>query len=174
MVVMIALLAIAGPASATTILREHYSGSDTFSYSDCGFEVAGVVEFSGVAHIRVGTGKDLNAFFAHDNYRFREVHTRVSTGDFFVVSGNGMFQETRATRVSGSIFEFSAVNAGQVFTVTDSSGNVVVRDRGVVRETILFDTLGDDTPGGTFIESVSLEFGGPHPGFDFDTCTLLD
>jgi len=167
-----ALLLAAGPASAAVILSEHYSGTDAFSYDCDGVTVDVEAEFAGVAHFRVGTGPDDSAFFLHDNYEFREVHTSAN-GEVLIVSGNGVFQETRATRVTGSIFEFNSVNAGQPFIVTDADGNVLVRDRGVIRETILFDTLGDDVPGGELIEFVDFAVGGPHPGLLFDTCSLL-
>jgi hypothetical protein len=166
----------AGPASGTTILAEHYSGTDSYSYT-CGAITVDVdVTFSGVAHIRVGSGKDATAFFAHDNYEVTEVHT-ASTGEVLILSANGLFQETRATRVDDSPvgevwFAFSSVNAGQPFVVSDADGNVLIRDRGTIRETIVFNTEGDDVPGGIFIESVSLEVAGPHPVFfdGFDPC----
>jgi hypothetical protein len=168
----LATIALAGAASATTIQREHYSGTDSFSYDDCGPTVDVEVSFSGVAHLRVGKGKDASAFFLHDNYEYREVHTS-ETGAVLIVTGNGVFQEVEATRIEGTTFRFSAVNSGQVFTVTDESGNVLARDRGTVRETILLDTKGDDVPGGIFIEQLAFELRGPHPGFEFDFCTIL-
>jgi hypothetical protein len=43
----------------------------------------------------------------------------------------------------------------------------VLRDRGVIRSTILFDTLGDDTPGGEEVgERVTVRLAGRHPSFD--------
>jgi len=48
-----------------------------------------------------------------------------------------------------------------------------VRDRGVVRQVIQFDTLGDDVPGGEFVADVSITLNGPHPGFTFDICAVL-
>ena len=153
--VSMALLMTASAASAAVIGRERYSGEDSFTY-ECGDVLVEVeVQFSGTAHLRVGKGKDHSAFFLHDNYTVSEVHTS-EFGTLFV-NADGLFQETRGTRVPGfaSRFLFSSVNSGQVFTLTD--GNVLARDRGTVRETILFDTLGDDTPGGTFIADVDFE-----------------
>ena len=75
--------------------------------------------------------------------------------------------------MDGTIFTFSSVLAGQPFKVTDEDGRVLLRDRGVIRETILFDTLGDDMPGGTFIDSVEFSVSGPQPGLLFDPCSLL-
>jgi hypothetical protein len=171
---LLSLPLAAGAVSADVILRDHYSFDYDFSFDDCGFwiDVSGHAE--GVAHIRVGKGDLTTAFFAHDNFSFLETWTRRDTGDSFTLGGDGLFQETTATRVEGTIFEFTAVVAGQPFTVWDSDGNVVLRDRGVVRQVIRFDTLGDDVPGGEFIADVSSSVNGPHPGFDFDLCTLLD
>ena len=45
------------------------------------------------------------------------------------------------------------------------TGKVVSRDRGVLRETYLFDTLGDDTPGGLNLELLGLRVSRPHPLF---------
>jgi len=171
-VASIGILLVAGPASATMFVQERYSGTDAFSYDCAGVNIDVEVEFSGTAHIRAGKGKDEGAFFAHDNYAYREVHTS-GTGAVLVISGNGLFQETTATRVTGTTFMFTAINSGQVFTVTDGDGTVLVRDRGTVRETILFDTTGDDVPGGIFLGSVEFSVSGPHPGLFFDTCDLL-
>ena len=63
--------------------------------------------------------------------------------------------ETKATHVSGTIFEFTSVNAGQPFVVRDSDGNLILRDRGVIRQVIQVDTLGDVVPGGAFVADVS-------------------
>jgi len=157
------------------INRESYSGEYAFSYDDCGFWVDVASEFGGRAQFRVGTGPDDGAFFVHDNYWGREVHVRRGTTDSVVISGDGLFQETRGTRVEGTVFLFESVNAGQPFVVTDADGDVVLRDRGVIRQTLLFDTLGDDMPGGVVIAEVDLDIGGPHPGFfGVDLCPLLD
>jgi hypothetical protein len=65
-----------------------------------------------------------------------------------VVRGRLTFNEVGATRVEGSIFEFRTVEAGQPFVVEDSDGNLVARNRGSVHIRYLFDTQGDDEPGG--------------------------
>jgi hypothetical protein len=54
-------------------------------------------------------------------------------------------------RRGGSIFEFRFVEAGQPFVVEDSDGNVVARNSGSVHGRYLFDTGGDDEPGGEWI-----------------------
>ena len=164
----------AGPVGATIVVREHYSDDYSFSFDDCGFwvDVAGHAE--GIALIRAGKGGQESAFFLHDNYAFRETSTRRDTGEFFVASGNGLFHETKATHISGTIYEFTSINAGQPFVVRDSHGDLVLRDRGVIRQVLQFDTLGDDVPGGAFVKDVSFSVHGPHPGLVFDACAMLD
>jgi hypothetical protein len=159
------------PASAAQYSRERYSWSDSGSY-ECGEGnwIDWHAEGQGSFSIRAGTGKDAGAFFAHDNYEWHAVDTRRSDGTALHFSGNGNFIETRAVRIEGSIFQFWAVEAGQPFVVRDGDGNVLVRDRGSVHQSIIFDTLGDGTPGGEFIEEVFVHLNGPHPGWEFDSC----
>jgi hypothetical protein len=168
------LVASVAPAAATMYDRQSYAGSGVGAY-ECGDGnwVDVTYSFSGVDSIRTGTGPDAGAFFDHNRYQVREVHTNRLTGEYLVITADGNFKETKATRVTGSIFEFSSVESGQIFVVTNSSGQVLVRDRGTIRSTILFDTLGDATPGGTFLADLSFFVAGPHPGVDFDTCSVL-
>src|ERR671918_2647406 len=105
------------PVGATVVDRGHYSGTDSFTYNDCGYPVGVDAEFSGNYRIRAGKHDDGSAFFLNDNYSYREVHTNLDTGEWFVVRGNGVFDEVGATRVEGSVFEFVAVEAGQPFVV---------------------------------------------------------
>jgi hypothetical protein len=171
--VLAALVVAAVPIGATVIDRGHYSDTDSFSYDDCGFLVEVSVEFSGVYRIREGKKKNSSAFFLMDNFSYKETHTNPETGEWLVIRGNGVFNETKAQRVEGTIFKFSSVLAGQPFVVEDSSGDVVLRDRGVIRQTILFDTEGDDEPGGTEIELLEEVIKGPHPGFFADYCEVI-
>ena len=162
----------AGTAGTTIIEKQRYSGTDSFSYDDCGFPVEGEVEFSGRLHFRVHKGGQ--AFLQHDNFQYREVHTNTETGKWFVVRGNGLAKEIKTTLVGGTVYEFVSIEAGQPFVIEDSKGRVVVRDRGVIRFTFLFDTLGDGTPGGAFLDVLDISVRGPHPGFadDFPFCDI--
>jgi hypothetical protein len=60
---------------------------------------------------------------------------------------------------------FTTIVAGQSILIRDMTGRVVSRDSGVMRETYLFDTLGDDTPGGLYLEQLGLLVSGRHPLF---------
>jgi hypothetical protein len=156
---------LAAQASATVVDQGRFVDEPYgFSY-DCGFPV----EVSGVAtgnfRLREGKGDDAGAFFSLDRMSFREIHTNPLTGAWFSVSGHFASNEITATRVDGSLFEFRIIKAGQPAVIEDAAGNLVARDRGVVRRTILFDTGGDDEPGGTFVDLLDLDLKGPHPSF---------
>jgi len=164
---VIALLGFGGlPAGATVIERVHYSDTDEFSFHDCGFTLDVQSEFHGHALLRVDTTGQ--AFLVKDKFWYRDVVTNPDTGGWFVVRGNGLFHDIQATQVEGTVYEFVAVEAGQPFVIEDSAGTVIVRDRGVIRHTYLFDTLGDGTPGGEFLGETDVAVHGPHPGFDPD------
>src|SRR5919108_5455924 len=150
------------PAGATVVERGHYSDSYSFSYDDCGFDVLAEGTASGHFRIRAGKGKRDTAFFLNDNFSYTETHTNADTGAFLTITGNAVFNEIKATRLEGNIFEFEAVEAGQPFAVYDSAGNLVLRDRGAIHHHSLFDTLGDDVPGGEFVEDLDADVHGPH------------
>src|SRR5918994_2581199 len=126
------IAAAAAPAGATVAERGHLGG-DTYGFDySCGFpmEVAG--EASGNFRLRDG-GDGL--FLSLDRITFREVHTNTETGEWFTFSGRFAANETRARHVAGSVYEVQSVKAGQVAVITDSGGEVVARDRGVIRRT---------------------------------------
>lgn len=160
------------PSNAAVVDKGRYfSEPYSFSHDDCGFDVDVEGTASGHFRIRAGKGKTDTAFFALDNYSFTETQTNPETGEFVTITANAVFNEIKAKRVEGSIFEFWAIEAGQ-FRLYDSDGRLVARDRGSVRFHILFDTEGDDVPGGILIEEFPPEVHGPHPGFD-DFCGLI-
>jgi hypothetical protein len=160
----------AAPAAATVIERDHYSGSFEFTENDGGFTLNHAATFYGQAHLRVDTTGQ--AFLVKDAFHYREVVTNPDTGQWFVIRAHGLFHEIRATQVEGTVYEFVAVEAGQPFVIEDAEGNVIVRDRGVLFHTILFDTLGDGQPGGEFIGETGFVAHGPHPSFGEDFCAI--
>ena len=142
-----------------------------FTHDDCGFEVEVEGTVSGRFHTRVGKGETDTAFFGFDNYSFTETQTNPVNHRSLTITANVLWNETKATRVEGTVFEFWAVEAAQ-FRMYDSSGRLVARDRGSIRYHILFDTEGDDVPGGIVVEEFLPRVNGPHPGFD-DFCGLI-
>ena len=148
------------------IEREHYSFSVSFQSVFCGVSVREDITGSGIFQVRVGKNRLTSAFFGIDNYETTSTLTNEANGNFVVIEGNGVVHDTKGTLVSGTIFKFTTIDAGQTFTIRDMTGQVVSRNRGVVKETYLFDTLGDETPGGLYLEQLGLLVSGPHPIFD--------
>ena len=175
-VLALAVLALAPPAHAEVILHEKFADSFSDDFELCGIPVHTEFEFSGVTHLRVGKGDQDSAFFLLLRIRTTETITNPANGEFLVIEGDSLQHHTKATPVGGSVFRFTSVEAGQPFVLRDMTGAVLLRDRGVIRTTILFDTLGDDTPGGVTLEELDVSVAGPHPGFFMDEdgfCALV-
>ena len=169
--VAVALLAasVAAPADATVRDRSRLQEEWSFA-ADCGFpiEVTGSSSLRFV--LREGKNADAGAFPVLNRFSYSETWTNAESGEWFVIRGNTTFNEVKSTRVEGSIFEFRAIEAGQPFVVEDSGGKVVVRNSGSVHVTYLFDTLGDEEPGGERVADVDLWIAGPHPSIFTDPC----
>jgi hypothetical protein len=168
-------LAAAVPAQST--VRERSQVKDepySFTTDECGFPIAVEGSFSDLAIVREGNREDDGAFPVVDHFGFSETYTNVDTGEWFTITGKATFVEIRATRVDGPIFEFRFVEAGQPFVVRDSEGNVVARNRGAVHATYLFDTGGDDEPGGEEVPDTFevIRIAGPHPSFEAEFCEI--
>ena len=162
----VALTGVAAPAAPAVVVERGHFEDDPYGFSyDCGFPVEATGVGTGHFRLREGTGKDATAFFSLDRISFREIHTNPETGKWFSVSGHFTNNEIGARRIEGSLFEFRIIKAGPVATIEDSDGDLVSRDRGVLRRTILFDTGGDGEPGGTFVDLVDLRLSGPHASF---------
>ena len=167
-----ALVAVA-PAGAAIYDREIYKDDYAFSYDECGFPVDVTGRTVQRLTLRTGTGPDEGAFFLHNRYSYVETHTNAETGNSLTIEMRGLFHELKATRVSGSVFEFTAIEAGQPFSLYDSDGDLVLRDRGSVQLHIVADTLGDAEPGGEIVAELEPRLNGPHPSWDTDHCSMI-
>jgi hypothetical protein len=161
--------AVAG-AGANVIEQQDYSDVDSFTLNDCGFVLEGVAETSG--HLLFRVDRTGQVFLAKDTYSFRTTLTNPATGRAFFLRGQGVYHEIAATPLGGTLYEVVAIEAGVPFTIVDSTGRVVLRDRGAIRITYLFDSYGDGTPGGETVDVVDVVVHGPHPSFDTDFCQL--
>ena len=172
-----ALVICALPTEASAemlIINEPWSVDEGGQFTDCGPTINWTVHIDGQTSIRTGKGKDASAFFAREQSTGHEVWTDAVTGDvLLVIDWRDQIHDVKATRLNGSVFQFTTTQVGQPFTVRDGDGNLLVHDRGLIAFTYTFDTLGDDVPGGVFVDEVDVRIAGPHPGFDLDLCTLL-
>lgn len=165
------LVGSASLAPAAIVERDRYSFTDSFAGEECGLAVEVDVESSGLLMIRKDRPGS-TAFLLSNVFTYREVVTNPDTGNWLVFRGNGNFREVTATHVEGDIYQIRAQLAGQHFVIENSDGDVVYRDRGLLVFDVLFDTLGDDTPGGEEISFELVEMRG-HPGFIDDLCPLI-
>jgi predicted esterase len=161
--VMLGAIGLSAHADAAVVEGTPYSGTDTWMDDSCGYRTDVAATFSGRTSVRTGTGPATSFFFFTDNYSFREVHTDPATGRWFVVRGNGLFKDVQAKPVGGNVFEVKAMNVGQSFVVEDSTGKVAFRFAGVVTFRYLFDTGGDNVPGGQDVEFLGATVSGHDP-----------
>lgn len=119
--------------------------------------------FRGHLVIRELHGSD-QAFPAHNAYEF--VETVSTDAGSLTVRGKGVFHELGGRLVEGTVYEFTAIDAGS-FTIYDAEGKRVWRGNGVARMTVLFDTLGDGQPGGEFLDELEFRFSGNESDADF-------
>ena len=171
-------LALALPAQATVIFHEQFD--DTFSedFEECGMSLRSDLAFQGVTHLRVGNGDLESAFLLQLRIDVTETITNRANGKHFSIENHSVVKDVKATRVEGTVFEFTRLEAGQAFTVRDMNGNEVLRESGSIWFKSLFDTLGDETPGGEVVTDFEpVRVNGPHPGFFLDEdqwCALME
>jgi hypothetical protein len=174
------LFAMAAPADAQPLEHENYSGTDSFD-TDCEtatgdvFDLHVDVTFSGVFLLKAAgeAGAPPRLF---DNYSAVETITAEGSDRVLTVEHNGLYKDLHITQVEGTVYQFVSIESGQPFVVYSDTGEVLIRDRGLLKTTFQVDTLGDTDPeNDVFIEgSFSvLADNGAHPGFYFDFCGFL-
>jgi hypothetical protein len=168
--VSVLMLLGAAPAAAATVSREPYAWSDSGSYQ-CGdgswidWQAAG----SGVLTVRQGKH---GPSVTQDRFEWAAVDTRRSDGVSLYTTGHATSISSDARPLGGSVFELTSVLAGQPRVVRDAAGNLLARERGSVRTTILLDTLGDDDPENDVVLDESVRVNGPHS--DAEICDLFE
>jgi hypothetical protein len=163
--VLIALIASSAPASATLVERYRFTRSYDDVRWDCGYPMKVVGEETHQVQVRADKKLDGTAYVT-DNYEFKEVWT-AADGRSFTLTADALAKDLKAKSVGGSVYEFTFKNPGQPFTIIDSSGVVVYRDRGNISFSYTID-LAD----GTF-NFLDVRVSGPHPGFDVGTCKAV-
>src|SRR5262245_43526918 len=139
----------------------------------CGIEVR--IDSIGRGHFRNRTGKgELDqAFFGHTNLEFTDTFTNVATGASFSIHGRITGMDVKATPLGGNVFEFSGRESGTV-VLRDMAGKAVLRDAGAIWTTVVFDTLGDSTPGGEVLDERVTRTSGQTQLFDLDDAEFCE
>ena len=154
-----------GSASATLVDRGTFGGPYDFTAWDCGYPMQVDGDDSGAFQVRADKS-NADIVFVTVRHAFKETWT-AEDGRWFTLSGHWLEKDIKATRVAGTLYEFTFHLPGRPFTVTDSSGKLVSNDRGNISQDYTFD-FGN----GAFNE-LSLRISGPHPAFDVDLCQIV-
>jgi len=181
---VVCVVGIVGGASAVgaaPIEREHYSSAeaDTFTDTECGAPITidYTAEFSGVFMLKQGRAGDPTPYF-FDNYSGVETFTNIANRQTATLVHQGLFKDLRVEHVDGTIYQFTAIEAGRPVVVIGPDGRRLLFDRGRIRYTFLVDTQGAaDLDHDVFLgEVVDPHVAGPHPIFfeEADFCDLLD
>jgi dienelactone hydrolase len=155
----------AGSANATIIDRSSFSEPYEFTSWDCGYpmQVKGVV--SDKVQVRADK-KNADIVYVTTRHDFKETWT-AGDGRWFTLSGHNLYKDIKAKKVAGQLYQFTFHIPGQPFTVTNSSGKVVSKDRGNVSFEYTIDFAD-----GTFTD-LGVRLSGPHPSAGVDTCLIV-
>ena len=153
------------PAQAEIYSNERFSEAGSELFEECGMQLRLDYEFSGRELVRTGKHDLETAFFGHFQIETLEKVTNTANGKFYTLERLNLIKDVKAVPQGGTLFVFDTIEVGQPITVTDMNGVIRVRDRGQARYTYLFDTTGDDVPGGNTLEDLDLKLAGQHPFF---------
>jgi hypothetical protein len=172
--VLVSQVVFAGAAHATILARfqETYPAEGTYTCGagDDAFEVQWAGEFTEQVLLREGKAQNTAVpfWFANIRYTFEWIHTNADTGKSVTEAGRGVIQELNARHVGGTVYEYWLIDAGQKFTIADASGQVILRDRGTLRERWEYDSATNRWT------RTTTEVRGPHPSLSgIDFCALL-
>jgi hypothetical protein len=172
------------PAQAEIYENIRESGSFSDEFEECGKQLRADVTYSAKSITRSGKHDLASASFGHWQVDGVETITNLANGRFYTIEHHSMAKDTKAVPQGGTLFIFDTIEVGQPFTVRDMSGEIVLRERGQLRWTYLFDTLGNDGPDGTPVPGgdqvgpdLDVKVAGPHAAFDMteeEWCAFQD
>ena len=170
-----ALLLSSVTAGARVIERERYSGTFSGNEVSCGHHLHFEGTFSGLFMVKSRDDQPPSAF---DNYEVHEVFTEAD-GDGYIIDQNGLWNEVRVRHVRGTIYRYTAINVGQVFTIRTLKGRPIYRNRGLLEFTFLVDTKGDSNIHNDEVLENSFRFvrdAGKHPetSTDEEFCAVIE
>lgn len=157
----------AAPAQARTVDHWQWSEDRAFTVDTCGFPTRVTDHFEGNGIARTTGGRTDGVATSQYTTRYVAVTTNPANGQWFTLTQSSVFQERGLTDLGGGFWGYSVNQAGQPFVVTDSTGRVVVRDRGLIQFDGVYDANSDQ------VTSFELSgIAGPHPGYTTDLCDI--
>ena len=131
-------------AGARVLDRERYSYSTVDHEVACGRRLRVETTFSGFRVNKSAQHGSATTFF--DNYNIHEVLTDAA-GEGYIIDLHGRYHDVQVSHVRGTIYLYTAISVGQVFTIRTLDGQAVERNSGLLEITYLMDTKGDSDPG---------------------------
>jgi uncharacterized protein RhaS with RHS repeats len=157
----------AAPAQARAVDHWQWSQDRAFTVDTCGFPTDVTDHFEGNGIARTTGGSTDGIATSQYTTRYVAVTTNPANGKWFTLAQSSMFQERGLTDLGGGLWGYSVNQAGQPFVITDSTGRVVVRDRGLIQFDGVYDANTDQ------VTSFELSgMAGPHPGYSADLCEI--
>jgi len=165
------------PAGARVLDRQRYFDSFTTHEVNCGYRLRLDLTMRGVMMLKTSAHDGPTRLF--DNYDIHEVFTQPD-GDGYILDQEGLYNDVQVRHARGTLYRYTAINAGQVFTIRTLDGKAVYRNRGVFQITFLVDTLGDDDfSNDVFLEETTrlVKDAGQHPiltDTEDEFCSVID
>lgn len=140
------------------------------SFDECGITVDYTWKGDGVQTVRTIPDTD-QAYLDANSMHTYETWTNPANGKWFSATSHLNFRETSGTHIEGDLWRFDHKTTIGNSTITSSDGTVLYRDSGLVRDYVIFDTLGDHQPGGVVVGDGFISANGHFTSPDF--CELV-
>lgn len=166
---------LAAPAQAGILESGSWTFEQSFTFDDCGFEVAVEERFDGSYTVKDSNPRTDGQYFRlQQRIAFFGTFTNTETEDFFTIEFLQNVNELPATLVGddGRTVTYRTHEAGVWDMFRDSSGKVRYLSAGNVVFEYVFDTLGDSEPGGETLDQTLVRLAGTFPTFDADFCAI--
>jgi hypothetical protein len=163
----LAIMIPAATANAATFDKFSYADSDSGMFEDCGTTWSFDFQASGFVILRLDDDGD--TVLAQDNGSFTDILTNLETGRFVSISGHSLFREVEAMRV-GDIITVDARHSGVPVVITDDTGRVLLRDRGLIEFRQTLQVTDNDI---IFLDEQVIGDHGGHPTYYADFCSVM-
>jgi hypothetical protein len=172
---LLPMLVLAAPALAKPLAHERWEWPVYDAWSDCG--PAYVTEGTWVQDLLYKEARGDGPPLITWHYDSELVTRNPRNGKYVTESFKGIWKDLKGWPVEGTIYHFVAQQTGGSYTLVDSDGKQVLKDRGLLR--LEFDAdvgpdPADPLDNSGIINDVLLALHGPHQSWDVDYCEILD
>jgi hypothetical protein len=162
-----AIVLPAATANAAILDKVDYTDSDSGTFEDCGTTWSFDFHASGTVILRLDDDGD--TVLAQDNQSFTDTLTNLGTGRHVDISGHSLYREVEAVR-DGDILTVYVRHSGVPVVFTDDSGDVILRDRGLIEFRQTFQVTDNEI---IFLDEQVIGDHGAHPIYYADFCEVM-